>query len=213
MRTFKQLLSLCLCLAVVLALAGCGAPKMAPPALEESALAAYSDEEMSFSYPGEAWAAAEGTYPPTLYYKDTYGSEQAVNVNLQRLDERTSPVNDTFIQSFMAGTYSPEMGITPQLSELRSLAGEPAMYLETTVQLTDAMLDTMIQAGLLSEESLAAAGGREFYLSLPATNQITMATVREGYLWVSTGSYHDESQKQALTDAMPTLLTTCAPVG
>lgn len=213
----KTLSVLAACLALCLLLAACGAdlsayPVMDAVALADLALEVVSNDEISVQYPAGEWTGVDGSVPLTVYYAETMDSGQAVNVNAQQSGTYSGKLTEKYLNSLLesfAETF-PNMDI--QLAELRTLDGKPVIYMESVMQFTNDAIDYFIEQGVWTEDYIDSVGGRDFILSIPPTDQVTLYTVKGAYLYVYTGTYYEASQKDAVLRCMTILAETTEEV-
>ena len=78
------------CLVLCLILAGCGTvseedyPPLEKVDLSSMTLGTVSNSTFSTQYPADKWTGSDGTSPLIIYYNDTQGTGQAVNINAQQ---------------------------------------------------------------------------------------------------------------------------------
>ena len=66
--------------------------------------------------------------------------------------------------------------------------------------------------GVITQDDIDNAGGRESILSIPPTDQITLYAVTGAYLYVYTGTYYEESQRADVLEALTVMAQTTAEV-
>ena len=87
-KTFAALAAVCLVLCLILA--GCGTvseedyPPLEKVDLSSMTLGTVSNSTFSTQYPADKWTGSDGTSPLIIYYNDTQGTGQAVNINAQQ---------------------------------------------------------------------------------------------------------------------------------
>lgn len=169
-----------------------------------------SNSEMSYSYPAGEWEKIFDD-PLQIAWNETMGTNQAVNINMNL--ETTGIKGDDWTDDLMEQLSSENFesagyGISVEASEVRSLNGNPVVYMEIVTQITDEMIDLMIDSGVYTEEMIESAGGRETLLAAPPTTQIAIYTVKDGTLFSCTGTYYAGDQKQMVLDTMTIMLET-----
>ena len=97
-------------------------------------------------------------------------------------------------------------------AELRSINGKSVIYTETVTRFNDEMLDRLLEQGVITQDDVDAAGGRDAILSIPPTDQITLYAVTGAYLYIYTGTYYEESQKADVLEALTVMAQTTAEV-
>ena len=94
-------------------------------------------------------------------------------------------------------------------SEMRSMEGTPVFYLEDNMSLTQEGLDMMVDTGAWTEETIEAMGGREALLSNNiASDQIQIYQLKNGKIYVYTGNYTDDAQKDMVLDTITVIAQT-----
>ena len=86
------------------------------------------------------------------------------------------------------------------------------IYTETVTRFNDEMLDRLLEQGVITQDDVDAAGGRDAILSIPPTDQITLYAVTGAYLYIYTGTYYEESQKADVLEALTVMAQTTAEV-
>lgn len=216
---FKRSTILALMLVPML-LAGCGEAVEDNNGTEnypEMKVADYSDvtldnaknSQVNFSYPADEWVVT-GNNPLTISWAETYGSNQAVNINMNKVQGK-APSNwieeiTNQLESELTEAYGDSFTI--EVSEARLLNGETVIYMEVVTKITDAMIDLMLEEGMLTEAQIEMLGGREALLSTPPTTQVVISFVRDGYCYMCTGTYYAEDQKQMVLDTMAIMIGT-----
>ena len=99
-------------------------------------------------------------------------------------------------------------GFVINMNEMRTFLDQPVIYYESSVRLTDDMIDLLIEQGSLTEEDVEAYGGRETLIESAATNQITVCAVVDGYIVIVTGTYYSDENKEMVLDGIKTLIKT-----
>lgn len=169
-----------------------------------------SNSEMSYSYPAGEWEQIFDD-PLQIAWEETINTNQAVNINMNV--EATGVTQDDWMDDLMEELSNENLesagyGITVEASEVRSLNGEPVVYMELITQITDEMLDLMIDSGIYTEEMIDSIGGRETLLAAPPTTQIAIYTVKDGTILSCTGTYYAPEQKQNVLDTMSIMIQT-----
>lgn len=196
------------CLALCLLLAGCSVSEEDYPPLEKVELSALTletveNDVMSLQYPADAWSAVGGTAPLIVYYNETANSGQAVNINAQQAGTYSGKFTEKYMTSLTESITETYPYIDIIKAELRSINGKSVIYTETVTQYTDEMLDRFLEQGVVTQEDIDNAGGREALLATPPTDQITLYTVSDSmYLNIYTGTYYEESQKNDVLQTM-----------
>lgn len=210
MRTGKRFLILGLVLVLLFAATGCGGQAkdptaLVPPKTAETATAAL--REAAFPYDPALWTADTAAEPCVFYHIPSMETGQGANFTFAVGDPYTSPLNRTMLDAFAEACRQSSTFLTVELAELRTVEGAPAMYLETTVTYTAEAIDSALAQGLLTEELLESAGGREAFLNTPPIHQLMVCPTAENFLCIFTGTYFDEEQKQDVLDAIALAMT------
>lgn len=168
------------------------------------------NSQFSCSYPSDGWEAQEGN-PLQLYLSETMGSGQAVNITVSLVSTTKAPENYDWIGDMLEQLEDGALDafdITVESIEPRLLNGEAVVYAEIVTQITDEMIDLMIEQGVYTEEQIESIGGREVILAIPPTTQISITAKRDGYLYTCTGTYYEQEQKQEVLDTMAIVIGT-----
>lgn len=177
--------------------------------LSNMALSYTENSEIRYGFPADSWTAADPSYAPlTIFWNDTIEGDQSVNINVQKSMAFGGSLNQAFLEDFLSVKEEMEqtafMEIT--LAELRTVNGVPVFYMENVTEITDEALDMMIEAGVLTEEMIKDAGGREVFLAIPPTESVAIYVPIDGYMVIYTGTYYEESQKSVVLDAITVLM-------
>ena len=174
------------------------------------ALETAENSQFSCSYPADGWMAMAGN-PIQIYWSETMGSGQAVNITMSLASTAKAPDNYNWVEDMLSQLEDGALegyDITIESIEPRLLNGEVVVYAEIVTQITDEMIDLMIEQGVYTEEQIENAGGRELLLSIPPTTQISITAKQGGYLYTCTGTYYDHEQKQMVLDTMAIVIGT-----
>ena len=205
----KRLLLLGTALALLLTAVGCGGQKgptpILPPQATETETARLT--EAAFPYDPALWELDDSTQPAVFRCLAAPEEGRTANFTFAVGDPYTSLLNETMLEAFADACRQSSSFLTVDLAELRMLEGSPAMYLETTVTYTDEAIDRALADGLLTQEALDAAGGREAFLDIPPIRQLMVCPTAEKFLCVFTGTYFDQQQKEAILDAIALAMT------
>lgn len=211
-RIIAALLAACLCLM----LCGCGGekyPSMRCVDISNLSLSEASNSVMSLRYPDELWVGADGTEPLEIYYQSTMDTDQVVNINAQKLSEcRTAPTEQD-MNDLVDALQEMYAFIDIKSAELRDLDGSTVIYMEGTFSFTDDVIDLVLESGKWTQADLDAMGGREVLLALPPTEQMFLYLVKDGWLYLYTGTYFNEQQHDMVLDTITVLAQTTESVG
>ncbi len=92
------------------------------------------------------------------------------------------------------------------VDEIRTLNGEEIMYKETVSKITDDTLDAYVLLGLMTEEEITSAGGRETLKQAPPLKQIIMLKVVDGKGYSVTATYGDDFIKDSAIEALTLIM-------
>ena len=215
-KTFAALAAVCLVLCLILA--GCGTvseedyPPLEKVDLSSMTLETVGNSTFSVQYPAGKWIGSDGTSPLIIYYTDTLDTGEAVNINVQQSGTYSGKFTEKYMNKLTDGITESFPNIEILNAELRSINGKSVIYTETVTRFNDEMLDRLLEQGVLTQEDIDGAGGRDAILSIPPTDQITLYAVTGAYLYIYTGTYFEESQKADLLQAMTVMAQTTAEV-
>jgi len=208
----KKMLALLLAAAL---LGGCGAEEKAeyealPVDKKDVTVWAEAEhEELNVAYPNENWLWAEGLAPMTFYWHETLSDSSApVNVQVQLMGQLEGSVDEEMLAQMKENDFGALSGVSTHVAELRSVDGEPVIYVEQTIVIDDEALDLLIEQGTLTEEAIELSGGREVFYAMPPTYSAAIYGEVDGQLCAFVGTYSEESQKEAVLAFMPNLAMT-----
>ena len=213
----KKTMIACAVLALALLLAACGGaadyPVMEPVALDSLTLASAESDTLSAQFPEEEWVFDVSMVPVdfAIYDTETLLDETGtMNINIMLSGQYSGKLKQSDLDGVVDELKNSDMadGMNIEVSEMRSLEGEPVGYIESTSTYTESMIDFYLENSGITEEQLEALGGREALLNPPPTRQIQMYAVVDGNILVVTGTYYDDAAKTRLVDTMSILLQT-----
>ena len=213
----KKTMIACAVLALALLLAACGGaadyPVMEPVALDSLTLATAESDTLSAQFPEEEWVFDVSMVPVdfAIYDTETLLDETGtMNINIMLSGQYSGKLKQSDLDGVVDELKNSDMadGMNIEVSEMRSLEGEPVGYIESTSTYTESMIDFYLENSGITEEQLEALGGREALLNTPPTRQIQMYAVVDGNILVVTGTYYDDAAKTRLVDTMSILLQT-----
>ena len=213
----KKTMIACAVLALALLLAACGGtadyPVMEPVALDSLTLASAESDTLSAQFPEEEWVFDVSMVPVdfAIYDTETLLDETGtMNINIMLSGQYSGKLKQSDLDGVVDELKNSDMadGMNIEVSEMRSLEGEPVGYIESTSTYTESMIDFYLENSGITEEQLEALGGREALLNTPPTRQIQMYAVVDGNILVVTGTYYDDAAKTRLVDTMSILLQT-----
>lgn len=183
-------------------------PVIEAASFDGSTLAPAQNEVLRVAYPADLYTADEGLTPLTLFLNETIDSDQSVNINIQKSEAFDAKLNQSFLDHLLDSqeSVSGAEALTINVAEIRELHGEPVIYMENVTQITDEVIDLLLAEGVLTEEMIEQAGGRETFKVIPPTKSVAIYGVVDGYLCMYTGTYYDDAHKQTLIDTMTLLI-------
>lgn len=187
-------------------------PALAAVPLDGLDLEEGGSDSLSAQFPAGKWVfdLSMAGVDFMIYDVETLESEgNTININVIIAGDYNVELTQADLDGLVKeiGTMSAS-GMEIQSAEMRSLDGEPVIYMETVTRITEEMLELTIESGGLTEEQVEAMGGREALLSVPPTYQIQLYGIVEGKMLVLTGSYYDEADKDRLLETMTIVLET-----
>lgn len=206
------------CLVFCLILAGCGEKNSPYPPIDtvnpaSIKLETTSNDTVSVQFPAEEWSGKDGSSPLTIDYADTIGAEQQrVNISVHRSGTYSGKLTEKYLSKLMESYAESLPNVKFNSSEMRSLNGKTVILTESVSQFTDEAIDFFLKQGSLTQEYIDSVGGRDFLLSIPPTDQITLYVVTGAYLYVYTGTYYEESQRADVLEALTVMAQTTAEV-
>lgn len=213
----KKVTIFCAVLCLALLLAACGGtadyPVMEPVALDALTLETGESDTMSAQFPAGEWFFDVSLTPVDfgIYDMETLTSETGtVNVNIILSGAYSGKLKQSDFDGVLKELKNSDMaeGMEIGVAEMRTLAGEPVGYVESTTTYTENMIDFYLENSGITEEQLEAMGGREALLNAPPTRQIQIYAVVDGNIAIVTGTYYDDASKERLLDVMNILLQT-----
>lgn len=216
----KKTMLLAALVAMLLALlCACGGNNNTPaedtdyPAMEAADLSAMelslaSNSAMSAQYNADEWYGEDVSGLLTFYYLPTLDTDNVANVNAQKLSQFDDALDSNMAQELEKNLSSNYAFLSVGKTELKTLNGAPVIYMEGTFSFTDEVIDFMLKDGGWTQENIDALGGREAILALPETNQSYLYTVKDGWLYLFTGTYYAADQGAAVLECMTVLAQT-----
>lgn len=185
-------------------------PQIEAVDFSDMTLASAEGQGIQLFYPAEQFTWEEKSNPLTLFLNETIdSSEGAANITVLPAAALDAKINQEFLDQVLLAQQENQAAtaLTIQTAELRELNGELVIYMESTTEITDEVLDLLIEQGQLTEEAITEAGGRDVYKAIPATKSVSIYSVVDGYLTMYTGSYYDDAHKETLIDSITVLIT------
>lgn len=215
----KTMLLAALAAMLLALLCACGGNNNTPaedtdyPAMEAADLSAMelslaSNSAMSAQYNADEWYGEDVSGLLTFYYLPTLDTDNVANVNAQKLSQFDDALDSNMAQELEKNLSSNYAFLSVGKTELKTLNGAPVIYMEGTFSFTDEVIDFMLKDGGWTQENIDALGGREAILALPETNQSYLYTVKDGWLYLFTGTYYAADQGAAVLECMTVLAQT-----
>ena len=215
----KTMLLAALAAMLLALLCACGGNNNAPaedtdyPAMEAADLSAMelslaSNSAMSAQYNADEWYGEDVSGLLTFYYLPTLDTDNVANVNAQKLSQFDDALDSSMAQELEKNLSDNYAFLSVGKTELKTLNGAPVIYMEGTFSFTDEVIDFMLKDGGWTQEDIDALGGREAILALPETNQSYLYTVKDGWLYLFTGTYYAADQGAAVLECMTVLAQT-----
>ena len=219
----KTMLLAALAAMLLALLCACGGTNNTPaedtdyPAMEAADLSAMelslaSNSAMSAQYNADEWYGEDVSGLLTFYYLPTLDTDNVANVNAQKLSQFDDALDSNMAQELEKNLSSNYAFLSVGKTELKTLNGAPVIYMEGTFSFTDEVIDFMLKDGGWTQEDIDALGGREAILALPETNQSYLYTVKDGWLYLFTGTYYAADQGAAVLECMTVLAQTAQSV-
>ena len=215
----KTMLLAALAAMLLALLCACGGNNNTPaedtdyPAMEAADLSAMelglaSNSAMSAQYNADEWYGEDVSGLLTFYYLPTLDTDNVANVNAQKLSQFDDALDSNMAQELEKNLSSNYAFLSVGKTEMKTLNGAPVIYMEGTFSFTDEVIDFMLKDGGWTQEDIDALGGREAILALPETNQSYLYTVKDGWLYLFTGTYYAADQGAAVLECMTVLAQT-----
>lgn len=219
----KTMLLAALAAMLLALLCACGGNNNTPaedtdyPAMEAADLSAMelslaSNSAMSAQYNADEWYGEDVSGLLTFYYLPTLDTDNVANVNAQKLSQFDDALDSNMAQELEKNLSNNYAFLSVGKTEMKTLNGAPVIYMEGTFSFTDEVIDFMLKDGGWTQEDIDALGGREAILALPETNQSYLYTVKDGWLYLFTGTYYAADQGAAVLECMTVLAQTAQSV-
>lgn len=215
----KTMLLAALAAMLLALLCACGGNNNTPaedtdyPAMEAADLSAMelglaSNSAMSAQYNADEWHGEDVSGLLTFYYLPTLDTDNVANVNAQKLSQFDDALDSSMAQELEKNLSDNYAFLAVGKTEMKTLNDAPVIYMEGTFSFTDEVIDFMLKDGGWTQEDIDALGGREAILALPETNQSYLYTVKDGWLYLFTGTYYAADQGAAVLECMTVLAQT-----
>ncbi len=212
----KQFLILCIpCLLLLtLLFAGCMAsndiryPEMPVVDISTMALCDAEDDTVQYRVPADKWMVGTNALNELVaVHTASYQAGQNVALNVTTSDmDGFSRLNEEFVTEVVSLLDS-DMGMRAEIAELRQFNGDVVCYMETVTEYTDEVIDNLLTYGVLTEKSLASAGGRDYFKSLK-TCAVMIYRIVDRKMITCAGSYTTEEQKADTLEAINVVMQT-----
>lgn len=170
------------------------------------------DGSVQVSYPAGEWTQNPDMGTLTILYTESMGTGQAISLNVQCAGDCPATLTDSDRETLMA-QFEGQVGLSIDVSEMRLLHGQPVIYTETTMTMTDEYIDLALESGAFTQEMLDSIGGREALLNAEPTRQVNLYAVVNDKLFIYSGTYHTAEQKQLLVDGLTVIVPNSRTVG
>lgn len=166
------------------------------------------DDTMKYQVPADTWIPGTNVNDDmVVLLAETYGTEEPVAVNAVVGDHGGTTIDETFMDGVSASINS-DLGMSVKSSELRSFNGQTICCMELTVEYTDEVIDNMLKYGAITEEELNNVGGREYFLSMPAYETVSVYMLIGNQRVTCGGPYYNQEQKEAVMSLINIILQT-----
>ena len=192
-------------------------PVMEAVSLEGRALETGENETIGAQFPAGEWiynvSDVPGVHFAIFDAETLYTEENKMNINIVVSQPVSGEVTPADMEQLL-GQLQQELaavsgnGMTVDAAEVRLFNDAPIIYTENTTTMTEELVDTYIANSGITDEQLAALGGREALLNIPPAHQIQIYAVVEGKMLVLSGTYYDEASKARLLETMTIVLET-----
>ncbi len=167
-----------------------------------------SNSTMSAQYNADEWYGEDVSGLLTFYYLPTVDTDRLTNVNAQKLAQFDDVLDSKMAQELEKNLSSNYAYLSVGKTEMKTLNGTPVIYMDGTFSFTEEVIDFMLKDGGWTQEDIDALGGREAILALPETNQAYLYVVKDGWLYLFTGTYYAADQSAAVLECMTVLAQT-----
>ena len=145
---------------------------------------------------------------------DGTADDGSTSISVAENDTVVTQLKPELLQVMLDGLKEQAPYMVIKESEMRSMEGTPVFYLEDNMSLTQEGLDMMVDTGAWTEETIEAMGGREALLSNNiASDQIQIYQLKNGKIYVYTGNYTDDAQKDMVLDTITVIAQTIKSTG
>ena len=183
-------------------------PAMEAVDLGTMELSLASNSTMSAQYNADEWYGEDVSGLLTFYYLPTIDTDKVANINAQKLMQFDDVLDSKMAQELEKELSKSYAFLSVNETALKSLNGTPVICMTGTFSFTDEVIDFMLKDGGWTQEDIDALGGREAILALPETNQLYLYMVKDGWLYLFTGTYYTADQSAAVLECMTVLAQT-----
>ena len=160
------------------------------------------------SYQPKKWFFDSSAGVFAVYYIATLENAVNDNVTVTVRDEKCD-IDESYIKKvtdeFDAdAVYGEKLGAIG----LMSFENSTVLYCESTLSMTDELIDECLKDGTITEGFIEAEGGREALKNKPLCSEIQLHADIDGRTVVVTGVYSDEANKKAVLHAAKLILKT-----
>ena len=192
----RKSISILLVIATVFVLTACGSSGDEREILEPAAIPQNAQqstyEDFSASYDPDKWTFDSSLGLFQIYDKGIYEAQNPEancdNVNVVDGGPYAEELTEDDMQTIIADLE--DQGAEVIVSELMDFEGEPVIYYESRVQLTNDLIDLYIDGGRITEEQIEEMGGRQALIERGSSSQIGIGAVADGHFIIITGTYY-----------------------
>lgn len=204
---------------MAITLAGCGSSTGADQSekdypvwelvdISDMELLTAEDDTMKYQVPAENWIpGTNASNEMIVVLADSYGAEMQVAVSTVVGDHGGTVIDSDFAQGVSA-SISSDLGMSVKSAELRNFNGNSICCMELTVDYTDDVIDNMLEYGVLTEEDLNNVGGREYFLSIPPYDTVSVYMLVGDKRITCGGSYYNQEQKDEVMNLINVIFQT-----
>lgn len=144
----------------------------------------------------------------TLFKRDEMSGDNVANITFANSDSIPSGMTINQYLSELKSSLGDlsTTGTTIYNEQIMKLDGFEVAYLENTIEITDAMLDSMIELGIFTEEMIELSGGRDVITSIEPTKQVSIGRIVGEKAYTFTGTYYNNDSKQDVIDGIVAIL-------
>lgn len=132
------------------------------------------------------------------------------NVTVVVSNEFEGPFTEEDLSELGESMQSGGMGYALKTQEMRLFQDEPVLYYEAETKITEEMIQTMLEEGALTQETVETLGGVEAMMDMASNMQSTVCAIIDGRVVVFTATYYDEASQAATMEGIKALIQTGA---